>query len=243
MEQRLYQFALIVGALFNLAIAIIMLVGNRKYPKYPVYLRARILTVIWLLDFAVGYVLHAAFLFRYGTPAIATALTTTYFHIGAICFSWGYTSLLNPNYLTKRVIISDLLVLVVGVTAYWIVGTTWKSEPFYATLSTIVFFAYAAYGVTVFYRTYNLVAYRMIKMSIGNVTSFVKWLQMCCDLIIFFGVGGVALTGIFPDRAWPYIVLSIFSPSMFGYITFSLSRYGEIIQDAPLVNTNNVQRT
>ncbi|MCR5352544.1 MAG: hypothetical protein K6E35_08670 [Bacteroidales bacterium] len=243
MEQRLYQFALIVSAIFNLAIATNMLVGNRKYSKYPVYLRARILTIIWLLAFAAGYFLHAACLFRYNTPAIATALTATYFHIGAICFNWGYTSLLNPNYLTKSVIISNLLVFIVGVVAYWTVSTTWKFEPFYATLSTIVFFAYAAYGITVFYRTYNLVAYRMMKMSIGNVSSFVKWLQMCCDLIIFFGVGGVALTGIFPDKAWPYIVLSVFSPLMFGYISFSLSRYGAIIQDAPLLNTYNVRRT
>ena len=75
-----------------------------------------------------------------------------------------------------------------------------------------------------------------IKITNGNMSSFVRWLQLCCDLIILFGIGGVALTGMFPHALWPYIVLCWLSPLMFGYIVYSLSKYGDVVEDATRVS-------
>ncbi len=238
MQQQFYQFSLILTALINFGMAFKLFRGTARYARYPIYRRTRLLTVLWLVIFGIGYILHAVFQFRWYWPAVSTALTTTYFHIGAICFSWGYTSLLNPDFLTRKVVIRDLAIYVLGLVAYWTVALTWKEQPFYTTLATGIFFLYAAYGTLVFYKTYNLVSLRMIKITNGNMGSFVRWLQLCCDLIILFGIGGVALTGIFPHEIWPYIVLCWLSPVMFGYIVYSLSNYGAVVEDATRISEN-----
>ena len=232
MEKTIYILSLVITALINFAMAAKLHCGSRKYTAYPIYRRTRILTTIWLTVFGIGYLLHAIFRFRYSVPAISTALTTSYFHIGAICFSWGFTSLLNPKYLTRNIVIRDLAIYVIGLICYWTVALTWKQEPFYATLATSIFFLYCAYGTFIFYKTYNLVSIRMVKITNGNMSSFVRWLQLCCDLIILCGIGGVALTGIFPHAIWPYIVLCWLSPVMYGYIVFSLENYGAVVDDA-----------
>ena len=236
MQQQFYQFSLILTAVINFGMAFKLFRGTSRYAMFPIYRRARLLTVVWLVVFGIGYILHAIFQFRYTWPAVSTALTTTYFHIGAICFSWGYTSLLNPHYVTRKVVIRDVAIYLLGLAAYWTVALTWKEQPFYTTLATSIFFLYCAYGAFVFYKTYNLVSLRMIKIANGNMGSFVRWLQLCCDLIILFGIGGVALTGMFPHELWPYIVLCWFSPPMFGYIVYSLSKYGNVVEDATRVS-------
>ena len=236
MAQQFYQFSLLLTALINLGMAVKLLAGTKRYAAYPIYFRARILTVVWLAVFALGYIVHAVFQFRFYWPAVSTALTTTYFHIGAICFRWGYTSMLNPHFLNRKVVVGDLIVFVLGLATYWTVALTWKEQAFYTTLATGIFFLYCAYGTIVFYKTYNLVSLRMIKISNGNMGSFVRWLQLCCDLIILFGIGSVALTGIFPHEIWPYIVLCWLSPVMFGYIVYSLSNYGSVVEDATKIS-------
>lgn len=232
MAQQFYQFSLLLTALINLGMAVKLLAGTKRYAAYPIYFRARILTVVWLAVFALGYIVHAVFQFRFYWPAVSTALTTTYFHIGAICFRWGYTSMLNPHFLNRKVVVGDLIVFVLGLTAYWTVALTWKEQAFYTTLATGIFFLYCAYGTIVFYKTYNLVSLRMIKITNGSMSSFVRWLQLCCDLIILCGIGGVALTGIFPHAVWPYILLCWLSPVMYGYIVYSLENYGSVVEDA-----------
>ena len=107
MEQLIYRIALFVTGIINLLMAGKLLVGSKPYRQYAVYFRTRILTALWVGVFGLGYILHGILMWRYTWPAAASALTVTYFHIGAICFSWGYTSLLNPNYLTPRITLRD----------------------------------------------------------------------------------------------------------------------------------------
>ena len=232
MERTIYIVSLVVTALINFGMAAKLLYGTQKYAKFPIYRRARILTVLWLVVFGAGYLLHAIFQFRYHWPAISTALTTSYFHFGAICFCWGYTSLLNPKFLSRKVMIRDAAIFLLGIAAYWTTALIWKTNPFYTTIATSIFFLYCANGTFIFYKTYNLVSIRMIKITNGNMSSFVHWLQLCCDLIILCGIGGVALTGIFPHAVWPYILLCWLSPVMYGYIVYSLDNYGSVIEDA-----------
>ena len=71
----------------------------------------------------------------------------------------------------------------------------------------MIFFAYAAWIVFKFYHTYNMVSSRMLRLSFGNVMGFVRWMQVCCDLIILFGISSVAITSIFPTDFWPFTLL------------------------------------
>ncbi len=192
----------------------------------------RILTVVWLVAFAVGYIVHAVTFWRDSWPTAASALTASYFHVGALCFSWGYTSLLDSTYFNKKVVIRDSIGYVFGLICYWTVALCWKYAPLYVVMAFCVFFVYAIFVVIKFYSTYNRVSYRLMKISLGSVRSFVRWMQVCCDLIILFGIGSVAITGLFPHDLWPFVLLLCFGVGMFGYIVYSLEKYGAVIDDA-----------
>jgi protein-S-isoprenylcysteine O-methyltransferase Ste14 len=171
-------------------------------------------------------------MWRYTWPTAASALTVTYFHIGAICFSWGYTTLLNPHYLTPRIVLRDGIYYLACLLLYWMVPLLWKEQPAFTLLSYCLYFAYAAWIVFKFYKTYNQVSTRLLRLSYGNVMDFVRWMQVCCDLIVLFGICSVVITGIFPTDFWPYTLLLIAGVGMYGFICYSLNKYGATIETA-----------
>ena len=81
-----------------------------------------------------------------------------------------------------------------------------------------------------FYQTYSQVSSRLLLLSYGNVMDFVRWLQVCCDLIVLFGICSVVITGIFPTDFWPYTLLLIAGVGMFTFISYSLNKYGATIE-------------
>lgn len=232
MEFLLYQLSLALAAIANLAMAAGLLSRQRIYKKYPVYHRARLMTILWLVVFALGYLLHFFFKLRTGWPAAASALTVSYFHWGAICFCWGYIPLLNPDHFNRKLVVGNSIVFGVGLIAYWTVPLLWKEAPLATLASYSVFFGYCAYYLIVFYKTYNRVSFRLVKMSYGNVSSFVRWMQASCDLILLFGIGSVAVTAMFPTDLWPFTVLEVVGTLVYAYIVYSLGRYGSVVETA-----------
>ena len=241
MEQTIYRIALILTGVINLGLAGWLFGGSKPYKQYDVYYRTRLLTTLWIAVFGLGYMIHGVFMWRDTWPTAASALTVTYFHLGAICFSWGYTSLLNPKYLTRGIVLRDCLYYLFSIInaarlygldpdIYWTVALQWKEASTYTALSFVPFFCYAALIVFVFYQTYNQVSYRLLRLSYGNVMGFVRWMQVCCDLIVLFGISSVAITGIFPTDFWPYTLLLVAGIGMFGYIAYSLNKYGSTIE-------------
>lgn len=232
MEFLLYQLSLVLAAIANLAMAVGLLSRQKAYKKYPVYYRARLMTILWLAVFAVGYLLHFFLKLRAGWPAAASALTVSYFHWGAICFCWGYIPLLNPDHFNRKLVVSNLIIYIVGLIGYWTVPLLWKEAPLATLLSYSVFFAYCAYYLVVFYKTYNRVSFRLVRMSYGNVSGFVRWMQASCDLILLFGIGSVAITAMFPTDMWPFTALEVVGTLVYAYIVYSLSRYGSVVETA-----------
>lgn len=230
MDLIIYRSALFITGIVNLIMAGILIKGSSPYRQYEVYFRTRMLTALWIAVFGLGYIMHGIFMWRYTWPTAASALTVSYFHIGAICFSWGYTSLLSPNYLTRRIIVRDITYYFFGLLVYWTVAALWKQEPTFTLISYCLYFAYAAWVVFVFYLTYNQVSSRLLRLSYGNVMDFVRWMQVCCDLIVLFGICSVVITGIFPTDFWPYTLLLIAGVGMFGFISYSLNKYGATIE-------------
>jgi hypothetical protein len=229
-EQAIYRASLFLTGIINLLMAGMLIWGSKPYRQYAVYYRTRMLASLWIAVFGLGYIVHGIFMWRYTWPTAASALTVSYFHIGAICFSWGYTPLLNPNYLTQRVVIRDSLFYFFGLIVYWTVALLWNHAPMFTLMSYLLFFSYAAWIVFVFYSTYNRVSYRLLRLSYGNVMGFVRWMQVCCDLIVLFGISSVAITGIFPTDFWPYTLLLFAGVGMFAFIAYSLNKYGATIE-------------
>ena len=235
----IYKLTLIIGAIANLAMAASLLAGQKAYRRYTVYLRARQFTILWLLVFAAGYLIHAGLELRAFWPTGASALTVSYFHIGAICFCWGYIPLLNPDYFTRKIAVRDTVIYAIGLICYWTTAFIWKQTNIYTLLPSLIFFGFCAYNAVVFYKTFHRVSFRLLTMSYGNVRGFVRWMQLACDIIIFFGIFLVAITFLLPNGI-RYItpVETIAGIGLFAYIVHSLSRYGTVVEAATRATEN-----
>ena len=231
--QLLYQLSLIIGAIANLLMAASLIRKNKDYRAYPNYLRARQFTVLWLILFAGGYLIHAFLQLRTFWPTGAAALTVSYFHMGAICFCWGYIPLLKPDYFTRRIAVRDTIIYAVGVISCWTTAIIWKETCIYTLLPYLVFFIFCACNAVVFYRIYHQVSFRLVVLSHGNVSGFVRWMQASCDIIIFFGIFLVAVTVLFPNSV-RYLTPAetILGIGLFAYIVYSLTRYGKVVATA-----------
>ena len=111
MEHQLYHTILLLAGGINMLIAFVLLYSNVWFLNYDVYRRARQLVALCYIIFAVGFMLHAHFDWRTTWPAAASALSVSYFHIGAVLFGWSHTSLMRPDYLTHRVYMRDTIII------------------------------------------------------------------------------------------------------------------------------------
>lgn len=231
--QLFYQLSLIIGAIANLLMAASLVRRNRDYRAYPNYLRARQFTVLWLLLFAGGYLIHAFLQLRTFWPTAAAALTVSYFHLGAICFCWGYIPLLKPDYFTRRIAVRDTVIYAAGLISYWTTALIWKETTIYTLIPYLIFFVFCAWNAVVFYRIYHQVSFRLVIMSHGDVSGFVRWMQASCDIIIFFGIFLVAVTVLFPNSVRYLTPAETFlGIGLFAYIVYSITRYGRAVASA-----------
>ena len=212
---------LIVGGL-DLAMAIGLLVNNYAYRHYPVYHRSRVLTAVFFAVFGIGLLLHYHFHWRQTCPPMAMALSLTYFHIAGVAITWSHTSLLNPRYLSRRVVARDVAFLIIGLPAYWL-----------TTAGVYIFLLHATLMTYDFYSTY----YHLNRHSfptLGKVggRAIFRWMLLSCHLIIFFGIGSIVFTYLLPTAIWPYSVLLCVGGLVFIYIYYSISEYGTVIDSA-----------
>lgn len=242
MSLEFYNTILLIAGGVNLLIALALLMGNSDYRDYDVYRRARQLSALCYAVFAVGFLLHAHFQWRLSWPEGATVLTVTYFHCGAMLFGWSHTSLLRPDYLRPRIVFRDLIIFIIGVTAYW----TMASAQFAIYhLQYAVFFLHAGYIAFNFYRTYYAVRQSLLRMPangaapewwtleakrevLGGHYSFV----IGAHLIILFGLGGIVVAVAVPTLLWPFTLLMATGVAVFVYIFYSLTEYGRVIEAA-----------
>lgn len=259
-EQPLYDLMLLIAGGVNILLALVLLHNNYWYQAYGVYHRARIIVAVNYIIFGVGFLLHAHLSWRTSWPEAASALSLSYFHSGGVLFGWSHTSLMRPDYLTRRVVVRDLLILALGITAYWTTAflSSPDDEPSFKlsvfqsfnisafqlfNLSTIIFFLHAFYISYTFYHT----CYRVIRNLSGRVAdaesprwwtpdvkctvlSFHHSFLIGCHLIILFGIGSIAITAAFPHDIWPYTLLLILGILVFTYIFYSLTEYGNVIE-------------
>ena len=242
-ETELYHTLLILAAISNLSMAASLLHGNLSYGDYTVYRWARRLVALCFTVFAIGFFLHAHFEWRTTWPAAASALSVSYFHVGGVLFGWSHTSLLRPDYLTKKVVLRDLIILVVGLMSYWTAVANFSLFIFHFSLS--IFFLHAAFIAYTFYHTYHTV--RRDIMSLPAETGSRRWWTPAAKrtvltghhsfvisghLIVLFGIGSIVVTSAFPTQITPYTVLLCLGIAVFCYIFYALTEYGYVIEAA-----------
>ena len=253
MEMILYNTSLVIAAIVNFMIAIVLLHNNVWYRNYDVYHRSRIFLALNYTIFGVGFLLHAYFGWRVSWPAAASALTITYFHCGGILFSWSHTPLMDPGFLTRHIVIRDLIILALGMGCYWSAAIAPLADAHgdavllhskaLAGAPFLIFFLHAAYITYTFYRTYFKMHRSIKQMPTGGdapkwwtpetkstVLDFHHSFVQGCHLIVFFGLGSVALTAAFPRDLWPYVILLATGAVVFIYIFYSLVEYGYVIE-------------
>ena len=248
-EVKLYTTVLLLAAGINVIMACALFNGNFMFRDYAVYRRSRLFTALTFLIFAVGFLLHYHLSWRTSWPHAASALSVSYFHMGAVLFGWSHISLLNPNYLTQRVVFRDTIILVAGLTAYWLAAANSLSEheALHSSLlvlhsSFLIFFAHALYISAVFYRTLHRV--RQLTKGMPKSQSNASWwtdenrlqvigfqrsIRISCHLIVLFGLGSIVVTACFPTQQWPYTVLLTLGIAVFCYIFYGLADYGAVI--------------
>ena len=212
---------MIVGGL-DLAMAIGLLVNNYAYRHYPVYHRSRVLTAVFFAVFGIGLLLHYHFHWRQTCPPMAMALSLTYFHIAGVAITWSHTSLLNPRYLSRRVVARDVAFLAIGLPAYWLTAAGVYIFLLHATLMTYDF--YSTY--------YHLNRHSFPTLGEVGGRAIFRWMLLSCHLIIFFGIGSIVFTYLLPTAIWPYSVLLCVGGLVFIYIYYSISEYGTVIDSA-----------
>jgi hypothetical protein len=222
MELELYDLSLLIVGALDLAMAIGLLVNNYAYRHYPVYHRSRVLTAVFFAVFGIGLLLHYHFHWRQTCPPMAMALSLTYFHIAGVAITWSHTSLLNPRYLSRRVVARDVAFLIIGLPTYWL-----------TTAGVYIFLLHATLMTYDFYSTY----YHLNRHSfptLGKVggRAIFRWMLLSCHLIIFFGIGSIVFTYLLPTAIWPYSVLLCVGGLVFIYIYYSISEYGTVIDSA-----------
>ena len=239
--QNFYNIILLIAAALNVIMGCQLLAGNASYDSYTVYRRSRLLTALTFLIFAVGFIAHSQLGWRATWPAGATALSVSYFHVGAVLFGWSHISLLNPSYLTRRIAVRDITILVAGIIAYWTTAANFSFVTFHFTL--LIFFLHALYISFVFY--YTLVRVQVMTGQLPQSDDNARWwtddnrlmvmgfqrsIRVSCHLIIFFGIGSIVVTAAFPTEQLPYIILMALGIVVFCYIYSGLTNYGTVIE-------------
>ena len=242
-EHQFYNIILLIAALANVVMGCSLLNGNTSYRDYYIYRRSRLFTALTFIIFAIGFIVHSNLGWRTEWPAGASALSVSYFHAAGILFGWSHISLLNPNYLTRRVAIRDIVILVIGLTAYWTSAIASHCSLFAFHLSLFIFFAHALYISYMFYSTLLRVRHltKRLPKSEENarwwtdenrlmVIGFQRSIRVSCHLIVIFGLGSIVVTAAFPTQQWPYIVLMALGIAVFCYIYYALTNYGSVIE-------------
>ena len=243
MDYQLYQTVLYLAGAINLMIALVLIHNNIWYRYYDLYHRSRIFVALNFMIFGIGFLIHACFGWRLAWPGAASALTVSYFHSGAILFGWSHISLLRPDYLTRRVVVRDLTIFIVGLAAYWTSVANMSLVRLH--IAFTIFFVHAAFIALTFYRTYFRVRHNIQQLPSGGQAP-IWWTEdtkrivlsahnsfiIGCHLIILFGLGSIAITAAFPHEIWPYSLLTMLGIAVFCYIFYSLVEYGNVIESA-----------
>lgn len=245
-EKELYYTVLVLAGIANLSMSVVLLHGNLAFREYTVYRRARRLVSLCFAVFAVGFLLHAHFQWRSACPVVASALSLSYFHIGGVLFGWSHTSLMQPDYLTRKVVVRDLSILIIGLVCYWLAVVCPLSSIHYSPLylSFSIFFVHALFIAYIFYNTYYQVRRNLMRMPTdANVAGW--WNErvkrtvlsghhsfvIACHLIVLFGIGSIVVTAVFPTQITPYTVLMCMGIAVYCYIFYSLQEYGNVIEE------------
>jgi len=234
-ETYFFGVSLLVAAVLNLVLAGMLWFdsNNYIYTETPRYLRSRRLTGLSLMVFGLGFLLHWLFAPHFTHLLAGKALSFSYFHIGGVLLSMSHTSLIDRHYLTRQVVVRDVIVLLVSLTVYWTNARIADTSLTY--VGSALFFLHIGYLTWQFYSHFIRI-YRQLKKYadyMPNDTDHeMLWLHYSCHLIVAFGIGGMLCTVVFHDATLPFTLLLFAGIFVFSYIYKALDSFGAIAREA-----------
>ena len=230
-----YSVSLLVGAVVNWVLAAMLFFDpdNFLYTETPRYLRSRYLTALSLAVFGLGFALHWWFMPRFYNPIAASALSLGYFHIGGTLFSMSHTGLIDRHYLNLKVVVRDVVLLLLSVIIYAVSALLQSHTLLYIGFG--LFFLHIGFLTCKFYQSFH-----RIYLQLGNYANYfvndtdrdMRWLFFSCHLIILFGIGGIAVTLLFPNDTLPFTLLMFVGVGIFGYIYKALDGFSALAYDS-----------
>lgn len=230
-----FDISLIVAAMVNFVLAAMLFFdsNNYIYSETPRYLRSRRLTGLALMVFGVGFLLHWLFMPHFTNLLVGKALSFSYFHIGGVLFSMSHTGLIDRHYLTRRVVIRDVSVLLVSLAVYW--TNAWIADVTLTYLASALFFLHIGFLTWQFYSRFYSIYGQLKKYADykpNDTDHEVFWLNISCHLIISFGIGGMLCTVLFHDATSPFTILLLLGLAVFSYIYKTLDSFGLVASEA-----------
>lgn len=238
MEPTAYNITLVIGIMVNGFAGLLLMLQSFYEGDHPPYRRALGLTALALWIFAIGFWCHLEYHWRTTNPALASALTLTYFHICGMLFSWNHTGLADPFYPTWKICLRDLTLVAIAVPCYWM-----TDQPVLRHAAYVVCALHCTWLAITFYRHYYCMRRGQRKVTTDpRIRLRVRFMAVFCHLIVAFGIGGIIVTALTPHVEWPFTLLLGAATLVFSYIAGSLSFYNEVaervgnaIEDAALV--------
>jgi len=225
MIDNLYTGALLVGWSLLFVFGGYFLLGKIPDKRiFDTYKRSRRILGVALLFFGLQVFLQWAFNFRTRSPHIAAALNLSCFYLEGILFGMSFTSLLDKNYLTKKLWRREFTKYGIYEIVIWIAALLLSGTPRSVMLgaAALFFFVDASRIALVFFKTYHKALQKMHNYYSDNLDGFIRWLSRTIYGIVFFGLIAAVLAFAPKQIIAVYMALG---DLMFIYIFVSFQDY------------------
>ncbi|MDD3108423.1 MAG: helix-turn-helix domain-containing protein [Alistipes sp.] len=235
MLDSLYYNSLLIAWAVLLILSFVLFAGKvPQTQRFRAYNKTRKLLAVSLFFWSVQILLQWIFNFREEAPHIASALNITCYYLGAILFGMGYTSLLNPHYISSAQTRSDFTKWgAVCVTVWSAVLFLQDTARLAVLIAAALFFLVDSTRIALlFFRTYHKAVHNIENYYSENVEAFIRWLSHSVLGIVFFGMIGAVMAFAPKWMVGLYMSAGIV---MFVYIFISLLNYSlncEIVEQA-----------
>jgi len=150
-----------------------------------------------------------------------------------VLFSMSHTGLIDRHYLSRKIAVRDVSLLIVSLCIYW--ASAFIGNLMLTYIGSFLFFLHISYLTWMFYYRFYHIYKRLEQYAdyLPNDTDKeVLWMHYSCHLIITFGIGGMLCTVLFHDATLPFTILLLIGVIVFTYIYKALDNFGSYAIEA-----------
>lgn len=226
MNHRLYEYSLCLALGLMLFFAVYFFFA--KTPEKPIfrnYVRSRRIVGTALLVLSVNYSVHLLCGLRFISVNAAILMNLSTYYIAVWLFGSALTSLLNRNYLSRKLFISHVICWLVFTAACGAVLFAFPSgiaQKAGLLVMTVWFFIYSFFIARRLVKTYRKAVRLFDETQSDHIGAYISWLSVFTWWAIIYGVGCGLLTFL-PDKFVPLWIIS--SIPFYAYLYWSYMNY------------------